>query len=74
MSNVEVKFRLKEKLEKRQQYYDRQICGGPAALKYFRQTDIQTEATQIFFIYGCWNLHKYLGRGYDKKQELVAST
>lgn len=48
MSNVEVKFRLKEKLEKRQQYYDRQICGGPAALKYFRQTDIQTEATQIF--------------------------
>ena len=48
MNNVEVKFRLKEKLEKRQQYYDRQICGGPAALKYFRQTDIQTEATQIF--------------------------
>ena len=51
MSNVEVKFRLKEKLEKRQQYYDRQVCGGPAALKYFRQTDIQTEATQIFYLW-----------------------
>ena len=44
-----------------------QVSAGVLSNTNILPTDIQTEVTeaQFFFIYVRWNLHKYLGRGYQ---------